>query len=76
MNCNCTAGILEYRKKMGAAAWLYEAKLHGDVEVEVVVKFVRFQYGRDPHECVAGKQLAPTRVTHSMVGGVLLSRRM
>ena len=56
---NCTAGTLEYRKKMGAAAWLYEAKLHGDVEVEVVVKFVRFQYGRDPHECLAGKQLAP-----------------
>ena len=48
----------------------------GDVEVEVVVKFVRFQYGRGPHECLAGKQLAPTRMTHSMVGGVLLSRRM
>ncbi len=50
----CTAGKLEYVRKMGAE-WLYEAKLlkpSGFPEV-VLVKFARFQYGKDAHLCLA-----------------------
>ena len=65
----CSAGTLEYGKKMGAV-WLYEAKLHNPGGVsEVVVKFVRFRYGEDAHKCLAEQQLAPTLYSCELLNG-------
>ena len=44
----------------GRSFSLYEANLHlsDSVSVEVVVKFLRFQYWKDAHKCLADQQLA------------------
>lgn len=66
----CSAGTLEYGKEI--AVQLYEANLgrSDGVSVEVVVKFVRFQYGKDAHECLAQQQLAPKLYSCELLDGM------
>ena len=63
-------GRLHYQGRLlNSVKWLYVATL--DQDRDVLVKFIRGRYGKEAHELLAEKSLAPKLIHHCILPGGL-----